>query len=682
MTLTVNQATPTVTWAAPAAITYGTALSATQLDATASIQGTFAYTPALGTVLTAGTQTLNVTFTPTDSIDYTTASKSVTLTVNAATPGTWTPLANPLNAAGTAILLTNGSVLVGLNDTTTWYKLTPDSTGSYVNGTWTTVASSHYSRLYAASVVLPDGRVFVAGGEYGSGPNNAEIYDPVANTWMVTAPTPLAHITDSTAVLLPNGRVLVFGTGSQGAIYDPATNSWSLAGTKINNDGSDEETVLLLPDGNLLTIDVSDGSNPNNAQQYIPALNTWISAGTVPQFMTGSGSEFGPGLLLPDGRAFFIGGNGVTAYYTPGATVTDPGSWVAGPSLPNGLIAADAPAAVMPDGHVLIEGSGYYSGAATFFDFNPATGKYVALSPPANSGSPYVDRMLTLPTGQALFENSANATFSVYTPSGPSLTSLQPVVSSVTANGDGTFHVTGTLLNSFTTGASYGDDAQMASNYPLVQLTNTSGQVFYARTFNFGSGVGTGAGTTATDFSLPVGLPAGTYNLSVVANGLASTPMAFTVPAPSSAPAAPTGLTATAGNGEVSLTWTAATGAAGYDIFRGTSSGTEIQVATGVAGTSFADFGVSNGITYYYKVTAGNTGGQSGKSNEASAMPQGAIPAVPTGLTASTATPKCPSRGRPPLAPPVTTCIAAPAAAAKPCSSRASAARLSPTPPP
>ena len=84
-TLTINQATPTITWAAPAAITYGTALSATQLNATASVAGTFAYTPAAGKVLGAGTQTLSVTFTPTDTTDYTTATKTVTLTVNKAT---------------------------------------------------------------------------------------------------------------------------------------------------------------------------------------------------------------------------------------------------------------------------------------------------------------------------------------------------------------------------------------------------------------------------------------------------------------------------------------------------------------------------------------------------------------------------------------------------------------------
>ena len=81
----VSKATPVITWANPAAITYGTALSATQLNATADVPGTFAYNPATGAVLNAGTQTLNVTFTPTDTTNYTTATASVTLVVNKAT---------------------------------------------------------------------------------------------------------------------------------------------------------------------------------------------------------------------------------------------------------------------------------------------------------------------------------------------------------------------------------------------------------------------------------------------------------------------------------------------------------------------------------------------------------------------------------------------------------------------
>jgi sugar lactone lactonase YvrE len=86
VTLVVHQAIPVITWAAPAAITYGTALSATQLDATASVPGTFAYTPAAGTIPTAGSQTLSVTFTPTDTVDYTSPTATVALTVNKATP--------------------------------------------------------------------------------------------------------------------------------------------------------------------------------------------------------------------------------------------------------------------------------------------------------------------------------------------------------------------------------------------------------------------------------------------------------------------------------------------------------------------------------------------------------------------------------------------------------------------
>jgi hypothetical protein len=80
--LHVSQATSTVTWPAPAAIAYGTPLSGTQLDATANVAGTFVYSPAADAVLTAGTHTLSVTFTPTDHTDYTKASATVKLVVN------------------------------------------------------------------------------------------------------------------------------------------------------------------------------------------------------------------------------------------------------------------------------------------------------------------------------------------------------------------------------------------------------------------------------------------------------------------------------------------------------------------------------------------------------------------------------------------------------------------------
>lgn len=78
--------TPTISWTAPAAITYGTVLSGTQLNASASVPGTFSYTPAAGTVLGAGVQTLSMNFIPTDTTHYTSASLQASLTVNQAVP--------------------------------------------------------------------------------------------------------------------------------------------------------------------------------------------------------------------------------------------------------------------------------------------------------------------------------------------------------------------------------------------------------------------------------------------------------------------------------------------------------------------------------------------------------------------------------------------------------------------
>jgi uncharacterized protein YkwD len=82
VTAVVGNFVSQITWAAPAAIVYGTALGASQLDATANVPGVFDYHPSLGTMLGAGTgQTLKVTFTPTDTVHYPTATKTVSLNV-------------------------------------------------------------------------------------------------------------------------------------------------------------------------------------------------------------------------------------------------------------------------------------------------------------------------------------------------------------------------------------------------------------------------------------------------------------------------------------------------------------------------------------------------------------------------------------------------------------------------
>jgi predicted phage tail protein len=105
-------------------------------------------------------------------------------------------------------------------------------------------------------------------------------------------------------------------------------------------------------------------------------------------------------------------------------------------------------------------------------------------------------------------------------------------------------------------------------------------------------------------------------------------------------PSAPSALTATPGNNQVSLSWTAPTsngGSAitGYNIYRGTTAGGEsaTPIATGVTSTSFVDTGVTNGQTYYYVIRAVNSAGASSASNEANATPS-SPPSSPSALTA------------------------------------------------
>jgi len=103
-----------------------------------------------------------------------------------------------------------------------------------------------------------------------------------------------------------------------------------------------------------------------------------------------------------------------------------------------------------------------------------------------------------------------------------------------------------------------------------------------------------------------------------------------------SVPSVPTGLNATAGNQQVSLSWTASNGATSYHVKRGTQSGGPYTQVTAPTTTSDTDAGLTNGTLYYYMVSAVNSAGESGNSSEVSAIPTaGSIPAMPTGLTAT-----------------------------------------------
>jgi hypothetical protein len=486
----------------------------------------------------------------------------------------WDPLSNqPTFNADTMLLLTDGSVMCHELLSPNWHRLVPDGFGFYLTGIWVATApmpnpnaedpytipsqqgGPAYAPLYFASAVLNDGRVFVAGGEYnGSKPQSVDlgvvtIYDPVADSWTYVAAPPWPFIGDAPCCVLPNGHVMlgdIFST--QVAIFNPDDGKWRKAGAK--GSPSSEETWTLLPDNTVLAVNCA---NSPNSEKYIIAENKWISAGSlappiVQPCPPPSIPEIGPAILLPSisSTVFAIGANGNTAFYTPSADPTElnafGGLWVPGPIMTTrttGLrFAMDAPACLLPGGNVLCCGSPAppcsYPGPTTFFEFDGV--EFIPTPvPPTSNVSCFQCRMLLLPTGQVVLSNNSNDV-EVYTPDGGPSPNWQPQITGLnsTVRQGHAEKLEGTQLNGLSQACSYGDDASMATNYPLVRIQLASGNIVFARTSKHSTmGVATGNAIEHTYFTIPAGvispLETAPAQVFVVANGIASDPFTATV---------------------------------------------------------------------------------------------------------------------------------------------------------
>jgi hypothetical protein len=449
--------------------------------------------------------------------------------------GTWQQLSHqPSFGAGTMLLLTDGTVLAFQSNGKEVWKLAPDQSGNYVNGTWTQLASMAHTRLYFASAVLADGRVLVAGGEYsdaGSDTKDCQVYNPVLNQWAtINAPAGWTAVGDAPCSMLPDGRVLLGSIGTTAtAVFDPATDAFTAAAAK--DDASSEETWTLLPDETVLSVECR---NHPKAEKYVIAADKWVSAGTLPvDLVQASSIEIGPAILMTDGRLFAIGATGNTAVYTPPPVANQVGAWASGPVFPNDaagkpLEAKDAPACLMPNGKVLCtaapagEGGSYPSGTR-FFEYD---GSHLnEITGPVNATGPaYVGRMLLLPTGQVLYADGSK-TVSVYSPDGAAQEDWRPEITDYPHHirAKQTYTLRGRLLNGLSQACSYGDDATMATNYPIVRLVTAGGHVVYCRTFDHSTmGVATGQAIESTQFKVPLGVPNGPAELCVIANGISS----------------------------------------------------------------------------------------------------------------------------------------------------------------
>jgi hypothetical protein len=404
--------------------------------------------------------------------------------------GNWIALTNqPTFNASTMLLLNDGRVMCQESGGVRWWSLSPDIHGSYINGAWQQLAPMAHTRLYYGSAVFADGRVIVTGGEYsdaGKETNSCELYDPVLDQWTtISPPAGWAEVGDGSSVLLPDGRYLTGNASdAQTAIYDPVA-TWSAGPTMAGR--STEETWVLMPDETILAPRCI--SHPA-AEKLVLAANQWMSAGTLPvDLVEAASAEIGPGMTLPDGRAFFLGATGASALYTPPAIASQPGTWSAGPTLPpdaNGLQlgAKDAPGCLLPNGNVLLAVGPVdgvkedYLSPTTFYEFDGSG--FIKVPDPANvGGPPFTGRMMLLPTGEVLFA-SVSAAMYAYRPSGAPQSVWQPSITAAPsfARRGSTYTLHGRQLNGLSQAVAYGDDAASATNYPLVRIRHLgSGRV-------------------------------------------------------------------------------------------------------------------------------------------------------------------------------------------------------------
>ena len=463
----------------------------------------------------------------------------------AAAPGKWQKIVNqPTFNTDTSLLLTDGRVMVheygdpnhngqGANN---WWALTPDANGNYLNGTWSQLASMDpsYGPLYFASAVLPDGRVLVEGGEYnflvGVETNKGAIYDPVADVWTtVNPPAGWTTIGDSPCAVLDDGTLTMGQNSSRRQVlFNASTLTWTAVGTG-KADNFSEETFCKLPGGKILSVDTANGTN---SELFDPATNKWATAGSTVVKLPDAGSlEIGPMIQRPDGTVIAFGGTVHNSVYT-----LSTGTWAASADFPGGNDMADAPASILPDGNVLLFASpGVFQRPGTWFVFDGTTFTQTAQTKSGHNLTSYQDRLLLLPTGQVWSVVAEGQTIDVeiYTSKGKPQNAWKPAISSVPSSvtRGNSYQISGRQFNGLSVGADYGDDATMATNYPLVRITNTAtGHVFYARTHDHSTmAIATGNSIVSTTFDVPAAAETGASSIQVVANGIASKARAITI---------------------------------------------------------------------------------------------------------------------------------------------------------
>ena len=459
-------------------------------------------------------------------------------------------------------LMTNGKVLIqsrGGGGFEKWWLLTPDANGNYLDGIWEQAAQppAGYNPQNVNGAVLHSGNFIIVGGEQNTAANGAfeensnqsYLYDVVKNTWTFVTPPNNGEgdwtgIGAAPFVELADGRIMVGWNGGRNTaglyamLFDPKTSTWTATGTNKRTSNG-EQGYTLLSNDKILNIWNGDNSPElvGYTEIFDPQTGLWTPAARI-GYDLGHG-EIGPALTLPNGKVLAMGATGRNALYDPILN-----SWTTVPDFPklkNGLqaVAADNPAAVLPNGNVLVQTSAFVS--STEGSFFMAPGTWYEYDTPSNTWITLPDdlitaasgsiangtNMLVLPNGQVMV-SSEYGYMNLYTPTGKANASWLPIIDSISATSLSpkiTYTLSGKQLAGLTQGTFWGDEQQNATNYGLVQITNIASQhVFYARVTDY-SNTSIAPNVPSTfSFTFNEKVEDGPSSIRVVASGVASLP--------------------------------------------------------------------------------------------------------------------------------------------------------------
>jgi hypothetical protein len=419
-----------------------------------------------------------------------------------------------------------------------WHILTPDSTGSYINGTWSSggMLPSGYSPWFFGSQVLLDGKtVVIEGGEYNNGQSawtNLGAIGTISGsslTWTSNSPpSGWTSIGDAESVILPDGTYMQANCcTAQNALFD-GPNSWTATGS-VNQSSNDESGFTLLTNGLVLTVDTKQDSKCNTSvgsELYSQSTGVWSCGPNLPvQLYNPADEEMGAAVLMYNNQVLQFGGNVVaTAVYDVANN-----TWSAGPTPANGLDQADGPSALEPNGKVLAMLSpGLFQSGCQFVEYDPTTNTLANTVNPTNcpGDSSYVGHLMILPTGQIMFTDFSGLV-EVYTPAPGVVAGVAPTINPVSGQvGSPSINnvLSGAQLNGLSENNAYGDDYQGPTDYPLLQFQQVAAPnaVYFATTHNESTHSIAPGTSNSSEFDVPAGLPAGSYNVYAIANGIQS----------------------------------------------------------------------------------------------------------------------------------------------------------------